>query len=148
MGISTWKAEYYYMNPRAVSVELELYHATLKWHGLRKKNRHKHKIHVADSLSLIRSSDGHVLVDTSSCCLCYRYMHLDGCPNCPLSQTIGGTCDDVPLDPKWTKYKDDPHGLTPWTAWTEYTDPEPMIEILEKTYLRVHGKQFEQVPPY
>lgn len=141
MSLETWKAEFYPVSAGSKSWgKLKaLEHSLKKWRGLRKKNLDKHGVtKELDSSDLNYSENGvdwTFFVDARSCALCKLYLPKEGqegtCSKCPLFEARGRRCDraDVPL------------GVSPYRDFKEYSNPEPMIKLIEKALRTLRAKE-------
>lgn len=110
MSKESWREEFYPKPANETTKEEAASHSLRKWIGLRKENRDKHEVGKYP-----------IPLDWSTCALCYHYIESSGgCPNCPLNQLLGTTCDDNYLD------------TSPYHHYTfMHTNPEPMIKALQ-----------------
>lgn len=132
MTLSTWKTEFYPTEASECSKEDAIEHSLRKWRGLRKEALERHGLYFDTYDYVVVDDDGgyHFTVDASSCALCEHFLaeesdswDEDRCKACPLSKSRSGiSCDDTMNSEK----------SSPWHAWLDKTDPEPMIAALEK----------------
>jgi len=121
MSLESWKQEFYPVEARDVLKASAIEHSLQKWKGLRPENLQKH------NLSAFAMMD-HQFVSGASCALCTHYLepaHQDipRCTECPLYKLRGGYPCDVETPSEI---------LSPYSAWTDDSDPEPMIALLEQ----------------
>lgn len=124
MSLQSWKDEFYPVDAEELindcpTLSEAIQHSLTKWIGLRKDNLTRHDVVLYTSpLYVIESLDGNLAVDGDTCLLCLRYRYQ--CVNCILFMVLGGNscCSDR---------------NSPYQAFTYDSNPEPMIEALQKT---------------
>ena len=121
MSLESWKQEFYPVEARDVLKASAIGHSLQKWKGLRSENIRKHEVPV-------RSWRNNNFVCGASCALCTHYLEparppLPRCTECPLYKLRGG----YPCD-----FETPSEILSPYSAWTDDSDPEPMIALLEQ----------------
>jgi len=136
MSLETWKKEFYPKNAKSMgkaTSKAATDHSIQKWIGLRKKNLVKHGLvtttlwgwrcvgEIADPLGYDSSTFG---VDSGTCALCVRFTHKEECERCPLAKCRGGVSCDLSM-PREVR--------SPYNAWRQGADPEPMIRWLRRT---------------
>lgn len=142
MPIKTWMEEFYPVTAQeAVETAaltsnndkrkfdlLLVDHSIKKWEGLTRDNLNRHNC-FQDKLYphiIIAPADGTTFsINTESCALCERYYEdPDGerseCYNCPLNEYLGHPCFGY-------------QNNTPYSQFTTYGNPFPMIEALKGT---------------
>ena len=135
MSIETWKQEFYSVEAsvagKSTDVEM-LEHSIKKWGGLQTENLERHDLRASATFySRIEDVEGGSFhIDSASCSLCIRYLFSNGandrgCVNCPLSKIRGNVACDVDADADG----DDP---SPFDAWRDRADPEPMLTWLRE----------------
>jgi hypothetical protein len=94
-----------------------------KWIGLRKQNLQLHGLDYWKESWIAETEDGDddVRIDADTCPLCVKYLdkyeeHPKRCFSCPLQKILGKPCDE--------------DEESPYDAWEEKGDPEPMIAVL------------------
>ena len=99
-------------------------HSLRKWKGLRKVSLHGGTV---EGQPAVVFADGRLNIDASTCALCQankdQETHEILCHACPLSKVLGVPCDEV---------SDDDDGVSPYEAFADGGDPEPMIALLHK----------------
>lgn len=108
-----WIAEYYPVMAPEVKREDALAHSAKKWEGLRKVNLERYGL-----------STPPVTISSSTCALCFywqTYEDRELCKGCPLPAELGRNCD-------YTAIVGEP--ISPFKAWRQYSDPEPMIDLI------------------
>lgn len=129
MSLQTWKEEFYPEKPRKSMTEKQaIEHSIRKWEGLRKTNLKKHKILLYHSVHFIEDENDGMYIESESCALCKKYLHLDKyeanpCEECPLYKSLGKPCDQFKLLGEQT---------SPYIIWEKTGDPRPMIKALKK----------------
>ena len=143
MSLTTWKEEFYKIPAEEVAKENAVEHSLQKWHGLREENLRRHGLRKSgDSAKIyepmIFGQEGEeCLIYSDNCALCHWYAkdeqdEYDTCGGCPLVKVRNGLrCDqDAPQeDENENVIRVDP---SPYFTFVEESDPEPMIELLEK----------------
>lgn len=130
MSMQSWKEQYYPVPARDVSAEDALDHSILKWSGLTTKALEEHKVFLSSNKILQAHGPQDtdcIRIDSFSCALCehFNYHHdLGKCGNCPLTKVRGLPCDEAPSD--------EAIGTTPWFKFKVGSDPQPMIDLLNK----------------
>ena len=136
MSIETWKQEYMPTDasdfcdaPRTCkSVFDAVIHSLRKWYGLRHYNRAEHRVMPLGMSYKYRiitdAAQNELDIDSSSCALCSMFdEESDSCEACPLYLARDKvSCFQMAEDEK----------ESPYMAWTDYGDPNPMIDNLEK----------------
>ena len=96
-----------------------------KWEGARKENLEKHKLknYVAGTLRDIKGNSFNY--GCTTCVLCVKYYESEDnthCISCPLYLANGKSrCD----------HYDEDYG-SPYSMFTTYYDPEPMLALIDK----------------
>jgi len=136
MSIETWEQEFYAVEVSVVGNDTDvvlLKHSIKKWEGLQTENLERHGLRASPTFySRIKDVEGGIFyINSSSCSLCVRYLFSKGandrgCGNCPLSKIRGNVACDVYADADG----DDP---SPFHAWRDRADPEPMLTWLRKS---------------
>lgn len=121
MSLESWKQEFYPVEARDVLKASAIDHSLQKWKGLRSEKLAQHGISPA-------SMEDAEFVCGASCALCTHYLeparpHLPRCTECPLYQIRGGFPCDVETPSEIE---------SPYSAWGNGYDPEPMIALLEQ----------------
>lgn len=146
MSLSTWKEEYYPVKAEEVSKEDAVYHSLRKWRGLKEENLKKHKCYYCNyrgaksDTEVWGISDGEetLMIDSDSCALCVHYLddEYDGeCEGCPIFKLYKCRCDKGSHE-RWSisgiyiSHKCE--AGTPYSAFYELSDPEPMIKVLKE----------------
>lgn len=124
MSLQTWMSEFYPVKPnKRMTKRQAIEHSLRKWEGLTKENLNKHGCHK-DWKSIIDDNYGTLDIDGESCALCVKYYYKDGdehlCNRCPLSKSLGNSCDNFALE------------SSPYLQWLNDNNPLPMIEALRK----------------
>lgn len=118
MSIATWKKEFYSPISK-VSKKNAVQHSLTKWIGLRPENIEKHDLEI-NLYSEVYDPESmrEFGINDTSCALCkwHQYSNEGCCETCPFVVHLGRTCDK------------DEH--SPFFAWEENHDPEPMIKDL------------------
>lgn len=132
MSKMSWLAEFYPIDANAEALRTNLQrvrHSLQKWRGLRKEALKKHNIVVRDAGGALytKRTDNFVLeIDSRSCALCVKHYNdwrMRTCASCPLARTRAGhPCDTTKKG----------ENESPWRAWVQEQNPEPMIAALEK----------------
>jgi hypothetical protein len=139
--LETWKQEFYPIKAEQAAEKGDVAaveHSLVKWKGLRTKNLVKHGLVRGSGTIRERSGctdvDYEFYIDWSSCALCQ--MHPKQCATCPLAQHLRMSCDGS------VRYEQHPnnHGLAPFSTYSIYGDPEPMIAALEATLNENHSR--------
>lgn len=137
MTLKTWKEEFYPVRPtKKMSKREAIEHSLQKWIGLRKANLKKHSVWIGFLGALFEDEVVYssLKIDSSSCALCKKY-YIDrdetndgvGCPECPLQNVLGTTCDGS--------------STSPYGKWTKSHDPEPMIRSLKRALKEVEDEE-------
>lgn len=141
MSFETWRMEFYPVPAHEVKTEDALAHSDRKWKGLRSEVLERHGVKKwQDQIEEIIESEGGLSIDDGSCALCQVYRHHHKCPTCPLTLVRGGVpCDVVMVG--------ESRRGSPYLAWLDDDDPEPMIALLEKAISRVANDVVPQMVP-
>ena len=134
MSVNSWLKEFYPVDASEGMTNLEaVRHSLKKWRGLKPENLERHRVDVKAPAGYFRSgrlltgrSQGHLLINDSSCALCHKHSEVDDCKSCPIVRTVGRRCD------KRVYVGDTGGGTSPWHRFDDMSDPEPMIAVLEK----------------
>ena len=138
MSLESWKRQFY---PRErVGAIGAIEHSIRKWEGLRPENLKAHKLSkmigshdITDELLMARGDEIHWTdsfnIDSDTCALCIR--HDDECRRCELAIARDG------LD---CFHSNEEETISPFHAWSQYADPEPMIFWLVKTRVDLIGR--------
>lgn len=120
MSLESWKKEFYPVEAdetgdmtRKQIVE----HSLNKWRGLRPINLSEHRL-VKNGQVIEDDKFYRLVIASESCSLCQHYYQIESgapCSYCPIVKVSAKTC-----------YKQYGH-------WIKLGDPEPMIELLERT---------------
>jgi len=129
MSLQTWKQEFYPVPASEVPEADAIAHSLRKWIGLRKANLERHGMET-NGASVFDIRYYHLPIDITSCALCAHYWDA-GCSQCPLDAIRGCKCYGAAIN-------DEP--LSPFSAFRDHFDPEPMIALLEEA-LRRQGKE-------
>lgn len=127
MSYETWAAEYYPVPADQVPPGEAVAHSLRKWEGLRAGVLEEHDLRriswgdVAD-----RYGGTKLVIAADSCALCHQFAR-PKCVRCPLA--IARAVDGAPVACDKSR-PDEP--LSPWTFWTRFGDPAPMIMWLQK----------------
>ena len=141
MSMASWKKQYY---PRSASRRMTtleaIEHSLQKWLGLRPETLAKHGLNYDDgaveenntrSSEALRSLEA-FLIDSSTCALCQMFLeNAVLCGDCPLGLVLGRQCDLGDDSPYW--------------AFVERRDPEPMIAALRVARRRAKAKELRRV---
>lgn len=145
MSLTTWKAEFYPCSAHAMETASPVdvvQHSLNKWRGMRIENLTRHGC-KSTTYRDVSDSEGYILIISgSSCSLCQAYLGKEGddgsrCSKCPLCVVRDSRPCDSPRGIDHTP----PEPVSPWGMWMTVTDPEPMIEWLEKTLRYVQEKE-------
>lgn len=131
MSFDSWEEEVYPIQACQMVYESDISctkHALTKWKGLRKEVLAKHELEadyegdlVEIGGSLEKIAEGNYFeIDSSTCALCCKH----SCETCPIVRMRGYDC--------YTDFKSETE-ISEYKKWCEYKDPEPMIDLLEKT---------------
>ena len=137
MSIKSWLAEFYPVDAQDAEDMTNLQavrHSLQKWTGLRKENLAAHEVCIGEEyhpkavVPIKRSKsfsnpDRILRIDNNTCALCVKHADVDFCRTCPLARARGRQCDRSAYFRKNT---------SPWRAWVDNFDPEPMIALLLK----------------
>lgn len=135
MSLKSWINQYYRVpveDLKGATALRATKHSLQKWKGLRKDALDHHKVIICNSAveDAYRSDWSHnnqLTIDDSSCALCQNYIkEFSNCGDCPLYKTLGRRCD----------YSG------PYTTWSRYGNPEPMIKALEKTIIWIKENKY------
>lgn len=134
MGTESWKKEFYAGEIEDIAEMSEIAaveHCLVKWKGLKEKNLDKHKLTTRPSeCEIVDRKTGVIIsVNSETCALCWR--HHNVCSNCSLAATLG----HMPCYNHWAESAEDSY--TPFTHWTFFNDPKPMIKALKTTLSRL-----------
>ena len=112
MSKKSWLEEFYPVEAENVEERDAVAHSLQKWTGLRAKSLKRHELITPP-----------IPVDGYSCSLCVIYREgSDDCDKCPLYLLRNGVqCDEQADDEEEPPYFD----------YIDYSDPEPMIELLQ-----------------
>lgn len=132
MSLATWQVEFYPTPAAGTAVTDAAIHSLRKWRGLTCENLSRHDVRRG-AFGSIEDVDGHFPISTETCALCshfwedvedYDYCDEDHhCGDCPLARARGGiACDD----------EREGETCSPYQAWVERGDPQPMILWLEQ----------------
>jgi hypothetical protein len=126
MTLKTWKLEFYPKPANRVAKRDALAHSLRKWEGLREENLERHEVFRRGSY--VWSEGVELRIDGNSCALCEHFLRVKEvmrmCSSCPLARARGGvSCDNL---------RDGHERMSPWAAWANRKDPEPMIAALQK----------------
>ena len=134
MSLREWKKTYYpvpadQIKTQAAAVD----HSILKWSGLRSKVLQEYGVERYESLLYVEQEDRGFVVATKTCALCCldsREVATPACTTCPLYKSRGnvscaGRCDH--------------EEVSPYAAFTEEGDPEPMLIELHKAKAWLEG---------
>lgn len=134
MSIESWKAKYYPIPAAEVPNDdiTIVQHAIRKWEGLRPDVLRWHGIEK--SKKTIIADNAYLSINAGSCALCLKYLNRKkamDCTDCPLKTQLGYPCDE--------------HGMgSPYLAWVEYDNPEPMIQALHDTLKMLKTQSHKQ----
>lgn len=133
MSITTWVQEFYSVDARQVAVPDSITHSLLKWTGLRAENLNKHGVYPSEHSNRRLIDDDcesyGFFLSSENCALCVHFYddepegYSHACKDCPLSKARGGVACTSPLIAK---------DKSPWNAWTDDLNPEPMIFWLKE----------------
>lgn len=121
MSIATWKEEFYPVDASKCPQDEAVAHSLRKWKGLRPDALRAHGL--AANYSLRDAGGATFPVDVDTCALCKA--HTD-CDTCPLYKVRGGRPCDMA-----TESEEENGQPSPFEAWQEKSNPEPMIAALE-----------------
>ena len=136
MSLKSWKKEFYPKSAKSLRGGdlVRVRHSLQKWRGLTKDNLKRHDVECVggDVTEYDKEPDPHygrfikadLPIDSESCALCVKYFDKEAasgerCYKCPLVEVRGKPCDRPFLN-------------SPFTVWQERSNPQPMIELLEK----------------
>lgn len=129
MSLETWKQEFYPVTAAkcAKGATEAILHSIKKWEGLTPENLEKHGVTAAAwSIDGFNAKGARVseMIGSDSCALCKQFYKKGGaCRSCPLCAVRGDVgCDSERGDEK----------VSPWAAWTDELDPQPMLMWLRK----------------
>lgn len=127
MSLQSWRDEFYPTEAVDCPANEAIAHSLRKWIGLRVENRRRHEVRCDEATSHLVDGAARFPVNSTTCALCAS--HYDDsaddapCAGCPLAVSRDGySCD--------TKANDERQ--SPWAAWFDHENPEPMIAALEK----------------
>jgi len=123
MSLQSWILEFYPRRADCVPAEDAVAHSLVKWEGMREEVLTLHEVIEVDSYLIHTDNQGTDVLEISSksCALCVHYLSAKGrCSECPITLATGRPCDTT-----------SGRGTAPWTAWTRYSNPEPMISALK-----------------
>jgi len=131
MSIETWKQEFYAVEASVVGNDTDvvlLEHSIKKWEGLQTENLERHELRV-DCARIVDVGGVNFYINSESCALCRKCLFFNeqaSCAPCPLYKVRGGVaCDRVDADA-------DGDDISPFEAWRDRADPEPMLTWLRK----------------
>lgn len=159
MSLESWEAEFCPIaadavatDPSATNIDL-LEHSLNKWRGLRKANVVKHDGCQNDASLVFK--DGKFVVSGYSCALCARYTAYQNpamkqdrkqdCEECPLAMIRNGTQCDSQTAHEEESNIDAPYMAYVYPSGSDWGDPEPMIDWLEKALEMVKSQKEEHV---
>lgn len=130
MTIKSWTEEFYPIKADDISIiknpVAAIKHCIKKWEGLRPESLERHAVEKREGADIQDVKDENDIFDINSdtCALCARNVVM-GCDSCELAGARGGIncCDNTTKDEK----------MSPYDAWMQKSDPEPMIFWLKKT---------------
>ena len=117
MSIETWKKEFYPIPANEVKEDDAVSHSLQKWTGLLPENLDKHGCYISFG-DVTDSGVFFADIDEDSCALCFYYLG-----------DVNITCNDCPIYKKTDKKCG--YHLNEWKAWTDESNPAPMIELLK-----------------
>ena len=141
MAKHTWLKQYYPQLASNCSKSQAIAHSLRKWLGLRKEHLLYHNIGTVHGNLEDRITGKRLLyIDSSSCALCKHFIGKIGenrCKKCPLYIVRGGVACD--------KYNDGLDDMvSPWKAWQNDADPEPMIKWLTEALIQQSFGKFKK----
>jgi hypothetical protein len=123
MSLASWKAEFYAIEAKDCPAEQAIEHSLTKWRGLRPDVLRLHGLRKRGCV--LSDADGRLALHSEQCALCAVN---PSCETCALSQVRNGVDCSTTL----AQGEDE----SPWEAWTEYGDAEPMIALIEAAKAR------------
>ena len=122
MSLTTWEKEFYPITAKefekGANDRTLVDHSLRKWRGLRIENLRRHKL-IQEGCEI----GGFLAIDDRTCALCARYLHPGCmCDGCPIVEVRGDRCDN----------KKDGEDESPYHLFTCFSNPEPMITLLEE----------------
>lgn len=131
MSLQTWKEEFYPVPADQCPKGEAVAHSLRKWRGLTDENCGKHDVEK------LYGRVGELRIDSRSCALCEHYYKRPNqdCSECPLALVRGG----APCD-----YTGDGEVMSPYLAFEDRGDPQPMIAALEAALAREQAEAAAQ----
>lgn len=131
MSLESWKAIYFPtpIKDATFTEQSAVEHCLRKWRGLRAEVLEQHQIMLFSSYES-GFSFHNCYVNAQTCALCVRHDII--CSKCSLALSR----DRFPCI-----LKRPTETISPWLAWLENSDPEPMIQALEQAleYVKKEG---------
>ena len=141
MAKHLWLQIYYPQLASACSKSQAIAHSLRKWLGLRKEHLLFHNIGIFHGDLKDRITGNRLLsIDSDSCALCKHFIgkiHENRCKKCPLYIVRGGVACE-----KYNAGLDDM--VSPWKAWYDYANPEPMIKWLTEALIQQSFGKFKK----
>jgi hypothetical protein len=130
MSLFTWKQKYFSdIHEAAEDPITAVEHSLKKWKGLKAKNLAKHDLKIVMNDVYDPDLEIELGIDSGSCALCLwsgRDCEDDyDCTQCPIYEITGKVCDGLG---------------SPFAAWLEHNDPEPMIKVLKHCRKHLKGE--------
>lgn len=127
MSIETWKRQFYPVEAETAAkqgAKAATIHSIRKWEGLRPDVLEKHGVSADRSTLADDQGSPGFAINGETCALCVAFCVPGAeCVRCPLYKARDSTrCD------KLMRYE----ARSPYGAWINYADPEPMIAWLGK----------------
>lgn len=129
MSIETWKRQFYPVEAETAAkqgAKAATIHSIRKWEGLRPDVLEKHGVSAAGSTLADDQGSPGFAINGETCALCVAFLGRDGndCKRCPLYKARDKRRCDIAMIGHEVE--------SPYCAWIDHSDPEPMIAWLGK----------------